>query len=359
MPRSPKPCLLAAAVASLTLAVPAAAHAADAFVAVTGGDQLVHFTSDTVPGLSSATGIDGLPGGERLIALDAGKSGELIALGRSGTLYGLDAVHHKVTRTAGGFGIPIVAGTPATLSVAPDGKSARVIAAGRDRSVDLTTGAITADAPAAANVVADTGADGVLRGIDPATNSVVTLDASGEHAVAPLGLTTHAPDAATTAADGALWISTALAPRAGAPKQSRLLRFDPRTGQLRSQDLYLFQQLDALAAVGTAPDDTKAPTVSVHIPKQTLATVLKHRGYIAEITTSEGGQTVMSARVGSSYRAFGFATAIHPGKIRVLASSKLTQIRKTAGHRVRLHIAVHDWSGNTKILDRYFTLPRV
>jgi hypothetical protein len=362
MTRSLKPSLLATAVASLTLAGWAgagSAHAADAFVAVTGGDQLVHFTSDTVPGLSAAQSIDGLPGGERLIALDVGPSGELIALGRSGTLYGLDARRHRITRTAGGFGIPIVAGTPATLSVAPDGKSARVIAAGRDRTIDLSTGAITADAPAAANVVADTGADGVLRGIDPATNSVISLDASGEHAVAPLGLTTHAPDAVTTAADGALWISTALAPRSGAPKQSRLLRFDPKTGQLHAQDLYLFQQLDALAATGTAPDDTKAPTVSVHIPKQTVATVLKHRGYIAEITTSEAGQTVMSARVGSSYRAFGFATAIHPGKIRVLASSRPTQIRKTAGHRVRLHIAVHDWSGNTKILDRYFTLARV
>ncbi len=66
----------------------------------------------------------------------------------------------------------------------------------------------------------------------------------------------------------------------------------------------------------------------------------------------------MSARVGSSYRAFGFATAIHDGKLRVLASSKQSRIRATAGHRVRLHIAVHDWAGNTKVLDRYFTLSR-
>jgi hypothetical protein len=359
MTLSPKPSLLAAAaVASLTLAVPAAADAADAFVGVTAGDQLVHFTSDTIPGLSAGESIDGLPGGERIVALDAGPSGELIALGRSGTLYGLDGTHHKVTRTAGGFGIPILAGTPASLSVAPDGKSARVIAAGHDRTVDLTSGAITADAPAAANVVVDAGADGVLRGIDPASNSVVSLDATGEHALAPLALTTYAPNAVTTAADGALWISTSLAPRAHGQAQSRLLRYDPKTGHLRSQNSFLFQQLDALAAVGTAADDSKAPTVSVHIPKQTLKSALQHRGYIAEITTSEPGQTVMSARVGSSYRAFGFTTAIHGGKIRVLASSKQDKIRATAGKRVRLHIAVHDWAGNTKILDRYFTLAR-
>jgi hypothetical protein len=359
MPRSPKSPLLAAALAGLTLAAPAAAHAADTFVGVTGGDQLVHFTSDTIPGLSPATSIDGLPGGERLVALDTDASGRLIALGRSGTLYGLDAAQHKVTRTAGGFGLPIPPESSATLSVAPGGKSARVIAAGRDKTVDLTTGAITVDTPAAFDVAADLGADGVLRGVDPASNSIVTVDGSGEHVVASLGETmTHSPTAVTTAPDGVLWITTSLSPRPNVPTQSHLLRFDPRTGQLRPVDSYLFQQLDALAATGTAPDDAKAPAVSVHIPRQSLKTALKHHGYVAEITTSEPGQTVMSARVGSSYRAFGFATAIHGGKMRVLASSKLSRIRATAGDRVRLHIAVHDFAGNTRILDRYFTLAR-
>jgi hypothetical protein len=364
MPRSPKSPLLAAALAGLTLAAPAAAHAADAFVGVTDGNQLVHFSSDTIPGLSVPTSIDGLPGGERIVALDAGSPGELIALGRSGTLYALDAAHHKVTRTAGGFGLPIPAESSATLSIAPDGKSARVIAAGRDRTVDLTTGgALTADAPAAANVAADLGADGVLRGVDPAADSIVTLDGTGEHVVASLdshltGERVQFPTAVTTAPDGALWVTTGLRPHPHAPRQSRLLRFDPKTGQLRPVDSFLFQQLDALAATGTTPDDTKAPKVSIHIPRQSVKSALKHHGYIAEITTSEPGQTVMSARVGSNVRAFGFATALHGGKLRVLAFSNQSRIRATAGHRVRLHIAVHDWAGNTKVLDRYFTPSR-
>ncbi|MET0604013.1 MAG: hypothetical protein ABW167_18665, partial [Baekduia sp.] len=218
MPRSPKPYLLAAALTSATLVAPAAAHAADAFVGVTGGNQLVRFSSDTIPGLSAATSIDGLPGGERIIALDAGSSGELIALGRSGTLYGLDAAQHKVTRTAGGFGLPIPPESSATLSVAPDGKSARVIAAGRDRTVDLATGAVTADAPAAANVVVDLGTDGVLRGVDPASNSIVTLDGAGEHVVGALGdTTTNNPTAGTTPTAGTLRITTGHRPPAHAP----------------------------------------------------------------------------------------------------------------------------------------------
>ncbi len=359
MPRSPKPLLLAAAMTSVTLLAPAAAHAADAFVGVTGGNQLVRFSSDTIPGLSAATSIDGLPGGERIVALDGGSGGELIALARSGTLYGLDAAQHKVTRTAGGFGLPIPPESSATLSVAPDGTSARVIAAGRDRTVDLATGAVTGDAPAMANIAADLGADGVLRGVDPASNSIVTLDGAGAHALASLGAaTTNSPTAVTTAADGTLWITSGLRPRAQAPKQSRLLRFNPKTGQLRAVNSYLFQQLDALAATGTTPDDTKAPAVSVRIPRQSLKSALKRRGYIAEVTTSEPGQIIMSARVGSSYRAFGFTTAIHGGKIRVVAPSKQSRIRASAGHRIRLHIAVHDFAGNTKVLDRYFTLAR-
>src|SRR4051812_46478112 len=91
MTLSPKPHLLAAALAGLALAAPAAAQAADTFVGVTSGNQLVHFSSDTIPGLSAATSIAGLPGGERIVALDAGAPGELIAIGRSGTLYALTA----------------------------------------------------------------------------------------------------------------------------------------------------------------------------------------------------------------------------------------------------------------------------
>ncbi len=359
MTRSPRTPLLAAVLAGLTLAAPAAAHAADAFVGVTDGNQLVHFSSDTIPGLSVPESIDGLPGGERIVALDRSASGELIGLGRSGTLYGIDAAEHKVLRTAGGFGLPIAPESSATLSVAPDGKSARVIAAGHDKTIDLTSGAVTADAPSAANVVADLGADGVLRGVDPASNSIVTLDGTGEHVVASLGGTqTHSPTAVTTAADGALWITTALAPRRYGQRQSHLLRFDPKTGQLRPVDSYLFQQLDALAATGTTPDDTKAPTVSVHVPRQSLRSALKRHGYLAEITTSEPGQTLMSARAGSGYPAFGLTTAIHGGKFRVLASTKLSRIRATAGHRVHLHIAVHDFAGNIKLVDRSFTLAR-
>ena len=93
---------------------------------MTGGNQLVHFSSDTIPGLSAATSIDGLPGGERIVALDAGTDGGLVALGRSGTPYGLDAAQHKVTRTAGGFGLPIASESSASLTSSAQPPDSRI-----------------------------------------------------------------------------------------------------------------------------------------------------------------------------------------------------------------------------------------
>src|SRR4051794_9279067 len=358
MTSSPKLALLAAgSMALAALAGPAAAGAAQGFAAITRGDQLVTLHSDTIPALSDPQPIADLPGRERLVALDARPGGGLLALGAGGTLYDLDGVHHRVTRTIAALGTPVAAGAPVTLSAAADGATARVIAGGRDKTVDLATGAVISDTAATAAVSVDLAPDGVYRGVDPAANAIVTLDGAGAHVVAPLHLTTHAPTSATTGADGSTWVLTAL-PHTREPDQSRLLRYDPAAGLLHQQSSFLFTQLDALAATGAVPDDTTAPRARVRIPRQSVAAALKRRGFIADVTTSEPGQTVMSARVGGSYRGFGFSTAIRRGTVRVLASSNAKRIKASAGHRIRLHIAVHDWAGNTKLFDRYFTLGR-
>jgi hypothetical protein len=365
MTPSPRIPFTAAALAASALvaggAGAASAHASDRFVAVTNGHQLVAFQSDRVPALSEARDIGGLPGGERLVALDALPGDrEVLGLGVSGTIYAIDVARQQVVRTVAGFGAQLLPGTrTATLSVAPDGGSARVIANGRDKAVDLTSGAITADAPAAATagpVALDRGADGVLRGVDATANAVVSLDAAGEHVLSafPPPLKTDGPTAATTAADGSTWISTGLANH----DQSRLLRYDPKTNQLRQASSFLFERLDAIAGVGTAPDDTRAPRVSVRIPRQSVRDALRHRGFLAIVKTDEPGQTVMSARLGKAYRGFGFATAERSGQLRVVANERQASIRRLAGKRLRLHIAIHDWAGNTKLVDRYFTLRR-
>jgi hypothetical protein len=331
MPLSPKTPLLTAALAGLAFAAaaPAAASAAEGFAGISHGDRLVTFHSDTIPSVSAARDIAGLPGGERIVALDAlpgSPGGELLALGTSGTVYGLDAAHQKVTRTVAGFGAPVVAGAPIALDAAPDGKTARVIAGGRDKTLDLATGAVVSDVPGAVPI--------------------------------PAGAPVTGPTTVTTTADGAQWILTGIPTRAHQPRQSHLFRYDPATGKLRGQGSFFFEQLDAIAATGTVADDTTAPAAPVRIPRQSVRDALRHRGFVAIVTTSEPGQTVMSARLGGQYKGFGFGTAMQRGQLRVLASEKQSSIRKLAGQRLRLHIAVRDWAGNTRLIDQYFTLGR-
>jgi hypothetical protein len=364
--------LFAAAIAAAALGavVPAAADAADGFAGVSGGHRLVTFHSDTIPALSEARDIGGLPGGERLVALDQmPDASRLLGLGVSGTIYAIDRAAPKVTGVVGGFGAQLLPGTrAATLSVAADGKSVRVLANGRDKTVDLVTRVITSDVAAPlANVAADAGADGVLRGVNPDANALVAINgAPGAPAqaqtLAPLNLQTSGATAVTTAADGAAWILTGLPARSdnpGAVKQSRLLRYDPQTGKLRQQSSYFFTTLDAIAATGTVADDTTAPKATVRVPKQSVGDAVRRRGFLAIVTTNEPGQTVMSARLGKKYSGFGFATAIRAdGQLRVIANERQASIRKLAGKRLTLHLAIHDFAGNTKLVDRSFTLER-
>lgn len=329
MPLSPKTPLLTVALVGLAFAAPTAANAAEGFAGISHGDRLVTFHSDTIPSVSAARDIAGLPGGERIVALDAlpgSPSGELLALGASGTVYGLDAAHQKITRTIAGFGAPVVAGAPIALDAAADGKTAHVIAGGRDKVLDLATGAVVSDVPGTVPIPANAPVSG--------------------------------PTTVTTSADGARWILTGVPIRAHQPRQSHLFRYDPATGQLRGQGSFFFEQLDAVAATGTVADDTTAPAVTVRVPRQSVRDAVRHRGFVAIVTTSEPGQTVMSARLGGAYKGFGFGTAMERGELRVLASERPSSIRKLAGRRLRLHIAVRDWAGNTKLIDRSFTLGR-
>jgi hypothetical protein len=357
MTPSPNTRLLALAAASLALAVPASAQAAESFVAVTGGDHLVGFHSDTAPGLSAPVAIRGLPAGARIAALDTRPQGGLIALTGTGTVLAVDAVRHAVTGTVATLPLSAPADAATTLTVAADGRSARAIAGGRDVTFDLASGVVTRDVPAGAALALDAGADGVLRGLDPARGAVVSLDGAGEHDLAVLpDLKPSGPSTATTAADGATYMVTGL-PRRNAPRQSRIVRFDPATGAARGHGSYFLRQLDAVAATGAVADDTRAPKVTVRIPRQSVRSALRAHGVVADVTTSEGGQTVMSARAGKAY-GFGLGTVDLAGRMRVVAHLSPDRIHASAGRRMRVHLAVHDWAGNVKNVDTYVRLAR-
>jgi hypothetical protein len=204
----------------------------------------------------------------------------------------------------------------------------------------------------------DFGADGVLRGVDPTTNTVA-IDVDHVQPIKPLGLEVAGATAATTAPDGSTWILTGLQRRNGsAPDQSRLLRYDPQTDQLRGVHAFLLHTVDAIAATGTVADDTTAPKATITIPRQSVRQALKNHGFTVIVDSNEGGQTVGSARVGKAYRGFGLLTTENGGRHKIIMYSKLSQIRAAAGHRIRVHLAVHDYAGNVKQLDQWFRLAR-
>ena len=353
--------LAAVAAASFALAAPAAAHAADTFVGITDGRDVVHFTTDTLPGVSKPVAVVGLPAGENLVALDKAPSGDLLAVGTTGKLYALDGDGGRVKGTVATLAGAIPAEAPTTLAVAADGATARVIAAGRDLTVDLASGALTRNEAAPSTALATAlGKDGVLRGVNAADGTQVTLDGGGLHDLGALPVRLSGATAATTASDGTTWITTELARGAKAPEQSRFLTIDP-AGVVHAKGAklgtYLLRGLDAVAATGTVADDTAAPKVEVTIPPQTVRTALKAQGFTVRVRTSEAGQVVMSARAGGRL-AMGLGFAEHAGTLDVVAHAKQSMIRAAAHGRVRIHLAIHDNSGHKTLVDRYLRLAR-
>ena len=360
--------LTTTATLGLALAVPTAAQAAESFVGVTAGTKLVSFTSDTLPATSAPKAISGLAAGEQLVALDRTPAGALVGLGSNGTLYAVDAAKAAATVLATTSLGAIPAGEAATFAVSADGASARVIAAGRDRDVALPSGQVTRDAAAVPYAAGDAGsgpaapavdltAAGTLEGVEAVRGVRASVDATGAHTLGTLAKERlHGATRTTIAADGTQYVLTG-APVPGG-QQSRILQWDPKTQTLKHQSSYLDRQLGAIAAMGAVADDTKAPTATVAVPKQTYAQAVARKGLRFVVKTSEAGQTVASARLGGKIKGFGFATATKAQRLEVHLSATTAHLAQLRGKRGVFHITVNDNAGNKKVLDVPFRLAR-
>ena len=71
------------------------------------------------------------------------------------------------------------------------------------------------------------------------------------------------PERSTVASDGSVWTAANLTDKPNRPAQSRLVRYDPATGQITGQDgAFLGVRLDALTADGPVADDKTAPNAT-------------------------------------------------------------------------------------------------
>jgi Domain of unknown function (DUF4394) len=370
--------LLATAALAAAVIAPSAANAAEGFTAVTSTDQLVQLHSDSGPGMTGIHKVTGLAAGEHIVGLDRAPSGDLLALTSAGNIASVDRNTGKATVK---FPAPVTAAVDPnaalTFAVAPDGLTARIITAGRDVVVNLATGAATAGtgltfaagdphAAATATPSLDYAADGRLIGIDGAQKAHAVQTTAGAATLSTLAAVPFPalePLRSTVASDGSVWTAANLTAKPNRPAQSRLVRFDPATGNTRGQNgAFLGVRLDAITADGAVADDKTAPRATFS-GKVIRREVKRGNAFWTglRIKTNEGGQTIASLRVGGKVLGFGLVTRYSAGTARMdFGSGKknaaiLRQAAK-AHRRALAHITVRDWGGNKHVYERTFRL---
>jgi hypothetical protein len=372
MSLSSRTLLTTAALAAAVLA-PSAANAAEGFTAVTSRGDVVQLHSDTGPGLTGIHKVTGLAAGESVVGLDRAPTGALLGLTSAGNIVSVDRDTGKATAK---FPAPVTtavaADAPVTFAVAPDGASARIITPGRDVVVNLATGAVTngpgltfaAGDPRAGAQAApsfDYAADGRLIGIDRGQNVYAVQTAAGAatlQTLAAVPFPTIEPLRSTVASDGSVWTASNLSAKPDRAQQSRFVRFDPATGQVRAESAVLMDRLDALTADGPVADDKTAPKATMS--GKVLRRKVSKRGYAywtgLNVKTNEGGQTLASIRLNGKVAGMALATLDSAGTAHLQFgdSRKLgAALRQAAAahRRVVVHVTVNDWARNKHIYD--------
>jgi Domain of unknown function (DUF4394) len=381
MSLSTRTLLTAAALATAAIA-PSAAHAAEGFTAVTADGQVAKFHSDSRPALIAPVKVTGLAAGERIVGIDRAPSGELLGLTSAGRIVDVDANTGKVTpKFAAAVTSAVDPNAALTFAVAPDGASARIVTAGRDVSINLATGAATngpgltyaagdRNAGVQAAPALDYAKDGSLIGIAGAQGAFAKQTAPGAATLQTLtaaGFPVLEPLRATVASDGSVWVTANFSAKANRPKQSRVVRYDPATGQITGQDGVFFQrQLVAIADDGPVANDKSAPkaTLSGHTLKRHVSKgqALGRAYYTGlNVTSKEAGQVVGSVRLRGDIVGFTIATRDTAGTFKLeFASNKKDDaaLRRAArDHRkVLVHLSVNDFAGNKHVFDRSMRL---
>jgi hypothetical protein len=378
MPLSSRTLLTTAALAAAVIA-PSAANAAEGFTAVTSTGDVVQLHSDSAPGLTGIHKVTGLAAGESIVGLDRTPTGELLGLTSAGNIASVDRDTGKATPK---FPAPVTtavaANAPVTFAVAPDGASARIITPGRDVVINLATGAagngpgltfVAGDPHAGAQAVPslDYAADGRLIGLDAAQKAYAVQTAAGAatlQTLAGVPFATNEPTRATVASDGSVWTVSNLSDKPNRAPQSRLVRYDPATGQIRGQNgVFLFERLDAIADDGPVADD-KTPAKAT-LSGKVLQRKVNKRGDAywtgLNVKTNEGGQILASVRLNGKVAGMALTSLDRAGTAHLQfgANRKLGAAlrRAAAAHRrVVVHVTVNDWVRNKHIYDRAMRL---
>ncbi|MBA2297888.1 MAG: DUF4394 domain-containing protein [Actinobacteria bacterium] len=349
----------------------ATADAAELFYGVDTQNRLVSFNSDT-PTAIVRTSLTGLPAGEQIVGLDQRPANkQLLGLSSASRLYRIDAATGAVTVVGTAPFVPALAGTSFGFDFNPTVDRIRVTSDARQNlRLHPDTGATAAVDGILTYAAGDSGAASTPRVVGSAyTNSVAgattttlyALDAGRDF----LSIQ-NPPNAGTLVSVGALGVDSgdntgfdissvdgvAYAALHVSPSlSSGLYRINLMTGAATLVGrIGGSTALRALAAVGTAPADTTAPTLGIATSFSSKVSTLLRSGVTVRATCSEscaitarillgsrqigGGRTITTDVAGTTTFKVGFTTAAKKqyARNRTLTLSLVISARDAAGN---------------------------
>ena len=305
-----RPLLVAAAIlCAAGLGHAATADAAELLYGVDTQNRLVTFNGDTPTSISRIP-FTGLPAGEQIVGLDVRPANkQVVALSSASRLYRIDVATGAATAIGAAPFTPALAGASFGFDFNPTVDRIRVTSDARQNlRLHPDTGAAAAVDGTLTYAVGDAGASSTPRVVGSAytnsvagatTTSLFDIDAGRDFlalqnppnngtlvSVGALGV--DAGDNAgfdISSVDGVAYAALQVTPSAS----SGLYRIDLTTGRATLVDrIGGGTPLRALAAAGTAPADTTAPTLGVAATYSSKVGVLLRSGVTLRATCSEG-----------------------------------------------------------------------
>ncbi len=347
-----RPLLVVAAIlCAAGLGNAATADAAELLYGVDTQNRLVTFNGDTSTSISRIP-FTGLPAGEQIVGLDVRPANkQVVALSSASRLYRIDVATGAATAIGAGPFTPALSGASFGFDFNPTVDRIRVTSDARQNlRLHPDTGAAAAVDGTLTYAVGDAGASSTPRVVGSAytnsvagatTTSLFGIDAGRDFlalqnppnngtlvSVGALGV--DAGDNAgfdISSVDGVAYAALQVTPSAS----SGLYRIDLTTGRATLVGrIGGGTPLRALAAAGTAPADTTAPTLGVAAAYSSKVGVLLRRGVTLRATCSESCS--ITARILRGNRQVGSAKAVTSD----LAGTTTLRVRFTSAARKQL-----------------------
>jgi hypothetical protein len=366
--------LVAAAVTATALAVPATASAAEELAAVTNSNKVLTFASDSPGNIDTAYPIAGLPSGEKIVGIDRRPAtGQLYALGKTGTIYVLDPSSGATRKVAGPI-TPALTGSTFGFNFNPTVDRIRITTDTRQNyRVNPDTGAAVVDAPLTYAPGQGAGATPAIGGVaynnpvpTATTTSLFDIDATRNALVsqnppnngtlttigASLGQDVQGPSGFDISTSNAGYASYKPAATGPVNLYKVDLAAGKAAGSAASAGIGTKAASDdtvAIATLGAVADDKSAAKLVFDIPSAASRVNLsKGKSFSGTVALSESGRVQVDFRIGRTLVAQGKAeifTRAGNARITIKATSGGQTVLKKNYKSMKYRFSARDRAG--------------